>query len=95
MLSYTCILYYAWLERYAACSVYVMLSFCTHKHQFPDFFLTVLAAKHAPTAQEYAKKGCPTSARGELWCQIMGIEVTDVVSLCRGKVNFADNVPNT
>ncbi|XP_025088277.1 TBC1 domain family member 19-like [Pomacea canaliculata] len=46
----------------------------------------VLAAKHAPTAQEYAKKGCPTSARGELWCQIMGIEVTDVDILYYGQL---------
>ena len=40
---------------------------------------SVLSACHAPVAREFAKKGCPTSMRGELWCQMLGIEVDEVV----------------
>ncbi|XP_041368917.1 TBC1 domain family member 19-like [Gigantopelta aegis] len=38
----------------------------------------VLAACHGPLTQEYAKKGCPVSLRGDLWCQMLGIEVQDI-----------------
>ena len=40
---------------------------------------SVLAASHALVAREFSKKGCPTSMRGELWCQMMGVEVDEVV----------------
>ncbi|KAK6636796.1 hypothetical protein RUM43_010459 [Polyplax serrata] len=34
----------------------------------------VLASKHAPTAQEFLKKGCPRSIRGRIWSQVLGSE---------------------
>ncbi|CAG5120893.1 unnamed protein product, partial [Candidula unifasciata] len=41
----------------------------------------VLAANHAPVSREFSKKGCPISMRAELWCQILGIELTSVDNL--------------
>ncbi|XP_070197839.1 TBC1 domain family member 19-like isoform X2 [Littorina saxatilis] len=38
----------------------------------------VLAANHAPVAREFSKKGCPDSMRGEMWCQMLGVEVDEV-----------------
>ncbi|CAL1539772.1 unnamed protein product [Lymnaea stagnalis] len=38
----------------------------------------VLAANHAPITREFSKKGCPISMRAELWCQILGVELTKV-----------------
>ncbi|XP_071087662.1 TBC1 domain family member 19-like isoform X1 [Haliotis cracherodii] len=38
----------------------------------------VIKANHGPLAQEYAKKGCPVSLRGDLWCQMLVVEVDDV-----------------
>lgn len=43
-------------------------------------FSQVLAANHAPISREFSKKGCPVSMRAELWCQILGVELTNVVS---------------
>lgn len=34
----------------------------------------VLSSKHAPTAQEFLKKGCPKSIRGRIWSQVLGSE---------------------
>lgn len=42
--------------------------------------LPVIAATHSPLAQEYAKKGCPVSNRGQIWCHILNVHVDDVVS---------------
>jgi len=35
----------------------------------------VLANKHAPTAQEFLKRGCPRSLRGQMWAQVLGSDV--------------------
>ncbi|WAQ99539.1 TBC19-like protein [Mya arenaria] len=37
----------------------------------------VITADHGPLAQEYAKKGCPISLRGDLWCQILGVIIDE------------------
>ena len=49
------------------------------KHLVFPLPFSVLAASHALVAREFSKKGCPTSMRGELWCQMMGVEVDEVV----------------
>jgi hypothetical protein len=41
----------------------------------------VLAVSHSPLAQEFAKKGCPIGQRADLWCQMLGITMDDIVSL--------------
>ncbi|KAK3100088.1 hypothetical protein FSP39_014568 [Pinctada imbricata] len=38
----------------------------------------VIAANHGPIAQEFSKKGCPTSLREHLWRQILCIELDEV-----------------
>lgn len=35
----------------------------------------MIANKHAPTAQEFLKRGCPRSLRGLVWSQVLGSEV--------------------
>lgn len=38
----------------------------------------VINTNHGPLAQEFSKKGCPTSMRATLWCQILAIEVDEI-----------------
>ncbi|XP_060080026.1 TBC1 domain family member 19-like [Ylistrum balloti] len=37
----------------------------------------VINACHGPLAQEFSKKGCPTSLRASLWCQMLGVEIDE------------------
>ncbi|XP_070552955.1 TBC1 domain family member 19-like [Ptychodera flava] len=37
----------------------------------------VLQQSHSPVAQQFAKKGCPTNQRGELWAQMLDVTPTD------------------
>ena len=48
---------------------------------FLCFPFTVISANHGPLAQEFSKKGCPTSMRATLWCQILAIEVDEIVRI--------------
>ncbi|XP_074650337.1 TBC1 domain family member 19-like [Tubulanus polymorphus] len=38
----------------------------------------VIAHNHGPVAQEFAKKGCNTSHRAEIWSQILGVTVDEI-----------------
>ena len=40
----------------------------------------VIGSGHAPTAQEFAKKGCPSTFRAQIWELILGTEIDDIVS---------------
>ncbi|XP_041457512.1 TBC1 domain family member 19-like [Lytechinus variegatus] len=41
----------------------------------------VIQANHTAVAQQYAKSGCPSGLRGQIWKQILGVAVDDTVSL--------------
>lgn len=46
----------------------------------------VLAANNAPVTREFSKKGCTTCLRGDMWCQILGVEVDEVDILYYGQL---------
>ena len=46
----------------------------------PVSVLSVVEMEHGPVAQEFAKKGCPITYRVDLWKQILGVQVDDIVS---------------
>lgn len=41
----------------------------------------VIQANHTAVAQQYAKSGCPSGLRGQIWKQILGVAVDDTVSI--------------
>lgn len=48
------------------------------EHERSKLACGVLGAQRSALAQEFAKKGCPLSQRGALWCQMLGVDVDDV-----------------
>ena len=53
--------------------------------------VSVIAAQQSPLAQEFAKKGSPVSYRGQIWCQILNVNIDDVVSM--GNHSLSDRPP--
>ena len=41
----------------------------------------VIQANHTAVAQQYAKNGCPSGLRGQIWAQILAVNISDTVSL--------------
>lgn len=43
------------------------------------FDSSVIESNHAPMAQEFLKKGCPRSLRGQIWAQVLGSTIKPMV----------------
>ena len=40
----------------------------------------MIAKNHAPLSREFSKRGCPISLRAQLWKQMLGVAIEEVVN---------------
>ena len=57
----------------------VQLTAAIYSHYIVIYIFSVVGVNHGPLACEYSKKGSTVSLRSELWCQMLGVQIDELV----------------